>query len=134
MTIAVKQKRIDQPITVFCCLTASFFIGLISCFLLHTELAIPMVIAASLPALCATFLPVPNKLKHHPYAALYAGCFAGMCSIEVISSFTSLFLISLVGGALYQLSIGLFDGFGGRLGGIAFTSVALFSLLDFGIL
>ena len=129
VTINFCTMKLFIPIIYF-----SFLLGCLLCYSLHYFFSVPIVLAASLPALLATFVSIPDKFKHHPYAALYAGCFAGMCSIEVISSFTSLFLISLVGGALYQLSIGLFDGFGGRLGGIAFTSVALFSLLDFGIL
>tara|TARA_Y100000034_G_scaffold115543_1_gene152854 strand:- start:413 stop:718 length:306 start_codon:yes stop_codon:yes gene_type:complete len=95
---------------------------------LHAFFAFPVVLAASIPAFVASFIPSNEKLAHHPHATLYAGCFTGMCSVELIESLWALSLICLIGTLLYVSSIRLFSGFGGRLGGIAFTSVAIFVL------
>jgi len=87
-----------------------------------------VVLSASLPAFIASFVPSNKTLAHHPHATLYAGCFSGMCSAELIESMWALSFICLIGTLLYVSSIRLFSGFGGRLGGIAFTSVAIFVL------
>ena len=86
-------------------------------------------IAASLPALLARFIPLKKEYEHHPYASLYAGCFTGMCSVDVVENLWFLAPICLLGTALYRSSIRLFSGFGGRLGGIAFVSVSIFALV-----
>lgn len=107
----------------------AYSLGCLICFLFHTVFSFPIVIAASLPALIFSFIPTPKAFAHHPYAAFYAGCFTGMCSVTVIEQLWHLIPVCLLGTLLYQSSIRLFSGFGGRLGGIAFTSVSMFVLL-----
>ncbi|MDQ9093024.1 hypothetical protein RC083_15695 [Pseudoalteromonas haloplanktis] len=106
----------------------TFFFGCMSCFILHTQFAIPAVIASCLTGLVGSFIPFPKQYESHPCAAIYAGSFAGMCSQGLISSYWELAIISFIGATLYVLTRKMFTGFGGKLGSIAFISVALFVL------
>ncbi|WP_201023484.1 hypothetical protein [Pseudoalteromonas sp. 10-33] len=106
----------------------AFFSGCLLCFVMHTEFNFPAVIAASVVGLSGSFIPFPKSLNIHPNAAIYAGSFAGMCSSSLINSYWELAFISLLGACLYVLTLNLFSGFGGKLGSIAFVSVAVFAL------
>lgn len=106
----------------------AFFSGCASCFILHTQFSLPAVIASCLVGLIGTFIPMPKIYGQHPYAAIYAGSFAGMCSEGLISSYWELAGISVIGAVLYAITTKVFTGFGGKLGSIAFVSVALFIL------
>ncbi len=105
-----------------------FFSGCFVCFTLHESFNVPIVIAAAATGLLGTFIPFSRAFKSHPYASIYAGSFAGMCSSNLIGSYWELGLISLIGASLYILTMNLFAGFGGRLGSVAFASVALYML------
>ncbi|WP_420935402.1 hypothetical protein ACOJR9_05860 [Alteromonas sp. A081] len=102
----------------------SFFLGLYGCFVLHELLEVPSVVSAASIGLIGSFLPTTTQFQHHPQAAMYAGAFAGMCSSHVISSTYELVFISLVGATLYTTLKNHFIGIGGKLGTIAFVSVA----------
>jgi hypothetical protein len=106
----------------------TFFFGFVSCFAMHTTFALPLVISAALVGLVGSFIPFPEQYKNHPYAAIYAGSFAGMCSTQLITSYWEIAIISLIGASLYVLTMNMFTGFGGKLGGVAFASVAIFIL------
>ncbi|MBG9995720.1 hypothetical protein I6F50_11650 [Pseudoalteromonas sp. NZS127_1] len=95
---------------------------------MHTTFALPLVISAALTGLIGSFIPFPALYKNHPYAAIYAGSFAGMCSTHLITSYWEIAIISLIGSSLYVLTMNMFTGFGGKLGSVAFASVALFVL------
>ncbi|MCK8096776.1 hypothetical protein [Pseudoalteromonas sp. 1CM17D] len=95
---------------------------------MHTTFALPLVISAALTGLIGSFIPFPAQFKNHPYAAIYAGSFAGMCSTHLITSYWEIAIISVIGASLYVLTINMFTGFGGKLGSVAFASVALFML------
>ena len=106
----------------------TFFLGFVACFAMHTTFTMPLVISAALAGLIGSFIPFPEQYKNHPYAAIYAGSFAGMCSASLISSYWEIAIISLIGASLYVLTMNRFIGFGGKLGGVAFASVAIFVL------
>lgn len=106
----------------------TFFSGCLACFFLHTQFSVPAVIASCLVGLIGSLIPFPKRYGNHPYAALYAGSFAGMCSQGLIQSYWELAIISLIGAILYVTTRKMFTGFGGKLGSIAFVSVALFIL------
>ncbi|MBB1405431.1 MULTISPECIES: hypothetical protein [Pseudoalteromonas] len=106
----------------------TFFAGCMSCFVMHTTFALPLVISAALTGLAGSFIPFPKLYQNHPYAAIYAGSFAGMCSTSLITSYWEVAIISIIGATLYTLTLNAFAGFGGRLGSVAFASVALYSL------
>ena len=106
----------------------AFLLGCTLCFILHAQFAVPVVLAASITGLLGSFVPATQAFGLHPRAAIYAGSFAGMCSAELIGDYWQLTLLALIGTSLYALTMNLFAGFGGRLGGVAFVSVALFML------
>ena len=61
---------------------------------------------------------------------LYCGAFAGMASQKLLSNHGELAVAGIIAGVAYVLALGVFDGFGGKLGTIAFTGcvIAGFSL------
>ncbi|MDB2356107.1 MAG: hypothetical protein ACPG5Z_13835 [Pseudoalteromonas sp.] len=104
----------------------AFYLGCSLCFIFHTQFAIPPLISSCLVGLVGSFIPVPKSYGQHPHSAIYAGSFAGMCSEGLITGYWELAVISLIGAVLYATSTKLFTGFGGKLGSIAFVSIALF--------
>ncbi len=115
-------------ITFFMVKFLAFSAGCFACFLLHDQANVALVLSAAVTGLVGTFIPFPARFGNHPYAAIYAGSFAGMCSSSLINSYWELSFISLIGACLYVLTMNLFAGFGGRLGSVAFASVALYML------
>lgn len=106
----------------------AFLFGFSLCFSMHSALSVPVVLAAAFTGLIGSLLPFTDTLKRHLASTIYAGSFAGMCSASLITSYWEIVIISLIGASLYLLSINMFTGFGGRLGSLAFTSVAIFVL------
>lgn len=102
----------------------AFFVGLSSCFYLHQEMSLPIVLSAALTGLVGSFFPYTSRYHYHPQAAIYTGAFAGMCSSNVIQSSIELVAISVIGALIYTLLRNVFVGIGGKLGAIAFTAVA----------
>ncbi|MBS3797989.1 MULTISPECIES: hypothetical protein [unclassified Pseudoalteromonas] len=111
----------------------AFLVGCTLCFVLHAQFAVPVVLAASVTGLLGSFIPLSQAFGPHPRGAVYAGSFAGMCSAELIGSYWHIALLALIGTSLYALTINMFTGFGGKLGGVAFVSVALFMLTRGGL-
>lgn len=101
----------------------TFFVGTFLCFTLHQHMQVPVVLAAALTGLIGSFWRWPAQYGHHPQAAIYAGAFAGMCSSEWVGSWAELGVIAVIGAVLYTLTRNVFEGFGGRLGAIAFAAV-----------
>ncbi|MBA2405932.1 MAG: hypothetical protein H0V66_14240, partial [Bdellovibrionales bacterium] len=60
--------------------------------------------------------------KRGIHAVIYAGSFAGMCSQEYLSGHQYIIFISVVGSALYLFTKPHLNGFGGKMGAIAFVS------------
>jgi|TARA_Y100000780_G_scaffold231096_1_gene255160 Na+/citrate or Na+/malate symporter len=108
----------------------SFILGCLLCFWGHYYFSLSVVLSSCLVGFVGSFIQSKkNNLWNHCPAAIYSGSFAGMCSSELIQSEYEIILISLLGSVLYYLLIDLFNGIGGKLGTIAFISVALFYLL-----
>ncbi|MDD0852043.1 hypothetical protein HBN50_03000 [Halobacteriovorax sp. GB3] len=107
-----------------------FFCGCSLCFVLHTKFDVSAVVASCIVGLFGTFIPL-SKLGNVKdiQNAVYAGSFAGMCSAGVLTHFSQIFFLSLLGASFYLLTIDLFKGYGGKLGTIAFISVSLVYLL-----
>lgn len=59
---------------------------------------------------------------------IFAGSFVGMTTITIAST-TLIVIAGLACGTLYWASTHLFDGYGGKLGALAFISVAIVVLL-----
>lgn len=112
----------------------AFALGCILCFLGHEYLSISSVTSSALIGLLGSFVTSKDKSEINLCpAAIYSGSFAGMCSSEIISNHLELFIVSLLGGILYLGLDGLFKGIGGKLGTVAFCSVAIFFILQKGL-
>lgn len=61
--------------------------------------------------------------------AIYCGTFVGMASTSLFSEFHYLFIASAISGLFYIYTKGLFIGFGGKLGSVAFSGVLATVLL-----
>lgn len=86
--------------------------------------------ASCLVGLAGTFIPIPKRVDSPGVqGALFCGSFAGMCSVEVLSGPLEIFLLSFIGAFLFLITRKMFVGIGGKLGAVAFVSVALMYLI-----
>jgi hypothetical protein len=100
-------------------------IGAVSTFWINTYLDLGPVIAAGSIGVVASF--IPNIIKHSSAkdipAAIYCGAFVGMSSILLFQNYLSLILAATISGLLLLLTKDVLNGFGGKLGTIAFGGV-----------
>ncbi|MDN3593517.1 hypothetical protein [Zunongwangia endophytica] len=105
--------------------------GLITYFI-STDLEFGAVIAAGFTGTVASYLPSISKssewLKRTP-VPLYCGAFVGMTAPSVSSGYSFIIFSCFLTGVLFISAKNVFNGFGGKLGTIAFGGVALSSLL-----
>ncbi|MCF4102743.1 hypothetical protein L1I30_13780 [Gillisia sp. M10.2A] len=106
--------------------------GALSTYYLSVEFKLGPVIAAGLIGTIASFIPEFNKrnefLRELP-ASIYCGAFVGMTAPAVAEDFRFIIFAAFMTGAFLILSKNIFNGFGGKLGTIAFGGVAFTSLL-----
>ncbi len=106
-----------------------FYFGCLSCYLLQVHFLLHPVVATATVGFLGSFLHFPRLYeKKGLHAAIYAGCFAGMCSRSVIEGPEQVVMISFIGALLYVLCKPYANGFGGKLGLISFVSSLLFFL------
>ncbi|MFC0521878.1 hypothetical protein ACFFGL_14370 [Mesonia maritima] len=94
------------------------------------------VIGASTIGLLGSFIPKNFFGKNEGKqlrTAIYCGTFIGMCQPLAENHYLLICFASFLGGIVYCLSLQNLNGFGGKLGTIAFTGVclAIFSLYIF---
>ena len=99
----------------------AFYLACLSCWLLQTSIGMSPVLSAALVGFLGSFVSVFASV-------IYAGAFAGMCSHEYLSGHFHIVFISLAGSVIYILSKPYLNGFGGKLGVIAFLSSLLLVL------
>ena len=106
--------------------------GAITTFFINIELKFGPVIAAGFIGTLASFVPSINKksklLKELP-PAVYCGAFVGMTSANVAPNLKFILFAGFIAGSILILSKNIFNGFGGKLGTIAFTSIAISSII-----
>ncbi|TDN79648.1 hypothetical protein DET49_13610 [Salegentibacter sp. 24] len=106
--------------------------GAMSTFFINIELKLGPVIAAGLIGCLASFVPSINRksklLKEVP-PAVYCGVFVGMTSASVAPNLKFILLAGFIAGSILMLSKNIFNGFGGKLGTIAFGSIAISSII-----
>ena len=113
-----------------------FFVvtGALGTYYISTTLKLGPVIAASGVGFLASFIPIINQkspiLKESP-EAIYCGAFVGMTAPQVASGLSFILFAGFITGVILLLSKNVFNGFGGKLGTIAFGGVALTSLAIF---
>jgi len=107
-------------------------IGAVLTFYLNTGAQLGPIISASLVGFIASFAPKIDKesliLKELP-AAVYCGSFVGMTSLQVAPDIKFILFAGFIAGTILMLSKNIFNGFGGKLGTIAFGGVAITSVI-----
>ena len=107
-------------------------IGGVFTYFLNVDLQLGAVIAAGIVGTLAALLPYlqPNSktVKRIP-ATVYCGAFIGMSQQSVASNYSFVLFACLITGLLFIGAKNLFNGFGGKLGTLAFGGVAITSLL-----
>jgi hypothetical protein len=99
-----------QSVKVF----SAVFLGAVIAFLLKIDLGLGAVVGAGLTALMAA-LVVPGLA-----VPAYCGAFVGMTSARLFSAYGDLCLAAAIAGVVYLLTQRAFQGYGGKLGTIAF--------------
>lgn len=125
--LSSKKKTMNAPATI----PFLVVLGGVSTYYLNVTLELGAVIAASTVGLLASFVPdIFNKewAKLVP-APVYTGAFVGMSSIFVSPNYTFILLSSMMAGGIYMIVKNDLNGYGGKLGSIAFSGVALLTLL-----
>lgn len=124
--ICETDKCIDSITQVFFVL-----IGAVGTYFLSINLSLGAVIASGVCGTLGSFLPLINKkseiLKTAP-VALYCGSFVGMSSPLIAKNIIFVALAGLIAGLIYIFSKNVMNGFGGKLGTIAFGAVFVLSL------
>jgi hypothetical protein len=115
-----KEQRFDFPTD-----TMSFlyvFLGAVVTYAISIDLGQGAVVASGLIGIFgAAFLK--------PYAVpIYCGSFVGMASPALLD-YSGLMLAAVIAGAIFVLAKHVFNGFGGKLGTIAFTGCVLSALI-----
>ncbi len=107
-------------------------IGAVLTFYLNTSAHLGPIIAASLVGFVASYIPLFNKkseiLEEFP-AAVYCGSFVGMTSLQVAPDIKFILFAGFIAGTILMLSKNIFNGFGGKLGTVAFGGVAITSVI-----
>lgn len=104
------------------------FLGGILTYFLNINLELGAVVSSCLIGLGGSIVIKKYSVE------LYCGSFVGMISPRLIHDFTHIFIASLLAGLIFSLSKYVFDGFGGKLGAIAFSSwffLFFFSNIEF---
>jgi hypothetical protein len=97
-------------------------LGAISAFQLQ-KLGFNPIVASCLVGLAGTL--IGTLLKTEDLAlVIFAGSFVGMTAVS-ITSFPLILLAGLICGILYLIAEPIFDGYGGKLGAMAFVSVVV---------
>ncbi len=112
------------------CLSGSVFGAVATYFANHT-LGLGAVIAASLVGLLGACTPALLRHKNANLLPLliYCGAFIGMSSMQVLDRLSAVAQAGLVAGFIFWLTQYVYEGFGGKLGTIAFGAVLLTTLL-----
>ena len=110
--------------------TIAFYLGCLTCYILQIQFHFHPVTSAALTGFAGSFLHFPSFYeKKGLHALIYAGAFAGMCSITHLPTHVEVATLSFIGAIIFILSRPYANGLGGRLGTISFISSACFYLL-----
>lgn len=107
-------------------------IGSLLTFYLNNELGWGGVIASAAVGLVGGLLPYLNSSSQQLKSvalAVYCGTFVGMASTSLFDELHYIFIASAISGLFYIYTRGLFIGFGGKLGSVAFSGVLATVLL-----
>ncbi len=106
--------------------------GAILTYWLNIKFSIGVVLAAGLVGFISSFIPFLERksdvFREIP-VAMYCGAFAGMTAPFIAHGYTFIFFAGLLSGLLLVISKDTFQGYGGKLGTIAFGGVSIFSII-----
>jgi len=107
---------------------AAFYLGCATCCLLQNHFHLSPVLVSASVGLAGTFIPIPTRYDRTGIeAAIFTGSFAGMCSPVLLNGNLKILLASALGALIYILVRPHYQGFGGKLGAVAFAvSLVLF--------
>lgn len=91
------------------------FLGAVSTYILNIDVGLGAVTASGLVGVIAALVAPAYGVP------LYCGSFVGMTSAQFLLNHTELGVAGLIAGAIYVITTGVYDGFGGKLGTIAFA-------------
>ena len=104
-----------------------FLTSSLLCFLLHQQTFMNAVMASSVVGLLGVALTRYFSSKEFELI-VYCGSFAGMSSGVYFSAWWMFPLSAAIGSILYILLENYFNGWGGKLGAMAFLSLVIFLL------
>jgi uncharacterized membrane protein YoaK (UPF0700 family) len=104
-------------------------------FFLNQKIPMGPVLAAGITGTIASFIPdffrrKSNFIKEIP-AAIYCGAFLGMTGPAVSESWMFIIPAAVISGVFYIFSKNIFQGYGGKLGSVAFGGVVITSSILF---
>ncbi|MDT0677516.1 hypothetical protein [Autumnicola musiva] len=109
--------------------------GCMITFLLNQMAGLGPVIGAGITGSIASFLPIIFRRKGAATkeipVAMYCGAFVGMTSPMVTENWRFILFAGFVTGVIYICSKNVFQGYGGKLGSVAFGGVAITSVFLF---
>ncbi|MCH4823853.1 hypothetical protein ML462_11790 [Gramella lutea] len=107
-------------------------LGAVVTYAFNIEAGLGVVLSAGITGLASSLLPYLNRrseiLRELP-VAMYCGAFAGMTSPLIANGYAFILAAGLFSGILLIFTKTTLQGFGGKLGTIAFGGVALVSLI-----
>lgn len=107
----------------------SLILGGLGAYILNIYLNQGAIIAASLVGIVGALLV--NKRA----VAIYTGAFVGMVSPELLHDFSHILIACIIAGIIFEFADEVFNGIGGKLGTIAFSSwIILFILSDLNLI
>lgn len=115
--LATGQERLNAPWLKFWLVVLGAFLT----YTLKTQVGLSAVVSASLTAVFAA-VTAPGYATQ-----LYCGAFVGMTSARLLANHAELALAAAVAAALYVITEKVYQGFGGRLGAVAFCATFLTS-------
>lgn len=112
--IAMATKRETPALTVL-----AIFAGAMTTFVLANAVGLGPVVAAGIVG------AIGALIWRNKAAAVYCGSFVGMVSQDCLYASTHVTLAALLAAAVFLLATPVFNGFGGKLGAIAFSGCVL---------
>ncbi|MFN2261457.1 MAG: hypothetical protein ABR595_05285, partial [Psychroflexus sp.] len=112
-------------------------IGGVFTYFINTSFDLSAVIAAGSVGTIAAFLPdifPKSKIAKRVPTPVYCGAFVGMTAPEVASGYSFIIFASLLTGILFIASKNILQGYGGKLGTLAFGGVVISTILTYIVL
>jgi hypothetical protein len=98
-------------------------VGAFVCYVMSTDLGLGAVLSAGVVGMLSVLVAPKYAVP------AYCGAFVGMASSELLPTHFHLLLAAVVAGAIFAAAKLSFNGFGGKLGTIAFTGCIVAALL-----